>query len=399
MPCQPVETGPPTGPEIAEIIRQFAHLLPALTPDQARVLRDLANCRTAALGGHLQECDRCGHLEPFLNSCLNRHCPKCQSLNQARWLEARQADLLPVEYFHLVFTVSDVLQPLFIANQKACYNLLFRAVSETLKEVALNPKHLGAQVGLLAVLHTWTQTLLYHPHVHCIVPGGGLTPDGEEWRSCKQGFFLPVKVLSKVFKGKLLSKLEKAVQTGELRLPQGNPLALLKQAARKKWNVYSKAPFGGPDQVLRYLGRYTHRIAISNHRLVAIDERQVSFEWKDRADGGKKKTMTLDGDDFLRRFLLHVLPAGFMRIRYYGFLANAVRENSIALCRKLLGDQPTYEKPNPDACPAETSQELMQRLTGSDPSRCPACKLGRLIPTLEIPACEPWSIPSKAASP
>lgn len=383
--------------EIADVFRQFEAELPPLPPHPARVVSDIMRCRTAALGGHLQECDHCGHLESFFNSCRNRHCPKCQSLNQARWLEARQADLLPVEYFHVVFTISHELQRLFLANQAVCYNLLFTAVAETLKEVALNPKHLGAKIGLTAVLHTWTQTLLYHPHVHCIVPGGGLNADGTQWLPCKSGYFLPVRVLSEVFRGKLLSKLEKAVKKGTVRLADRDPSAMLRKAARKKWVVYSKAPFGGPDHVLRYLGRYTHRIAISSNRLVDMDDQQVTFRWKDRANENAQRTLTLDGAEFLQRFLLHVVPHGFMKIRSYGFLANAVRKDSIAICRQLLGEKGMDDQS--DDLP-ETWQQLTERLTGKDPTRCPVCKVGRLVHKIDFLEGEsPWSLPGRATSP
>ncbi len=395
------------GLEIADVFRQFRAELPPLPPHLERTVSDIIKCRTVALGGHLQECDECGHLEPFLNSCMNRHCPKCQSLKQARWLEAREADLLPVEYFHVVFTIPHELHPLFRTNQAACYRLLFAAVAETLKEVALNPKNLGAKIGLIAVLHTWTQTLLYHPHLHCIVPGGGLNADGTEWLPCRSGYLLPVRVLSEVFRAKLLSKLEKAVKKGKVRLAE-DASTMLKKAARKRWNVYSKPPFGGPAHVLKYLGRYTHRIAISSSRLVAMDDQQVTFRYKDRANQNVGKTLTLDGAEFLRRFLLHVVPKGFMRIRYYGFLANCVREASIALCRKLLGVKDLDDSTGQTDEPAETWAQLTERLTGEDPTLCPVCKVGHLVRTLtfepgespwSLPSSTPWSLPGRATSP
>ena len=262
--CQAVAPHQPAGQrlELADILERFSDELPALSADQSKVVQDILNCRTPVLGGHVQQCDHCGHRTTLYNSCLNRHCPKCQSLSQARWLEARQKDLLPVEYFHVVFTIPSVLHVLFRAYPKRCFNLLFSAVSETLQEISQNPKCLGAQIGFIAVLHTWTQRLLYHPHVQCIVPGGGLSPDGTEWIPCKPGYFLPVSILSVVFRGKLLSKLEKEIKKGKIRLADKDPLVLLRRAAMPSWNVYSKAPFAGAKQVLRYLGGYTHRISL-----------------------------------------------------------------------------------------------------------------------------------------
>jgi predicted Zn-ribbon and HTH transcriptional regulator len=399
--CQAAAPNGPAArqPELADVFLQFRDELPALSFEQSKAVWDITSCRTEALGGHAHQCDHCGHQENLYNSCLNRHCPKCQSLNQARWLEARQADLLPVEYFHVVFTIPSELHLLFRANPKVCYGLLFSAVSETLREVALNPKHLGARIGFTAVLHTWTQTLLFHPHVHCIVPGGGLNSEGTQWKSCKSGFLLPVLVLSKVFRGKLLSKIEKALVKGTVKLSDCDPAALLQQAARKSWVVYSKEPIAGPEQVLRYLGRYTHKIAISNSRLVSINDRQITFRWRDRSDNNTPKLMTLDALEFMRRFLLHVLPKGFMRIRHYGFLANAVRKKSIAQCRKLLIVQEVNSDHEEKETDPETWQHLLERLTGIDVTRCPACKSGHLVRRGTIPAAPvKWSFPGRAAS-
>lgn len=382
--------------EMADILERFAGELPVLSVDESKVVQDILDCRTPVLGGHEHQCDHCGHHANLYNSCLNRHCPKCQSLGQARWLEARQKDLLPVEYFHVVFTIPNVLHVLFRANPKRCFNLLFAAVSETLQQVALKPENLGAQIGFTAVLHTWTQTLLYHPHVHCIVPGGGLSPDGSQWISCKPGFFIHVSILSSVFRGKLLSKLEKAIGKGELQSTNKDPLDILQEAALPSWVVYSKAPFAGPKQVLRYLGRYTHRIAISNHRLVSMQGRQVTFRYKDRADDNKEKLMTLDAVDFIYRFLLHVMSKGFMRIRHFGFLANAVRKKSLARCRQYLCVED-------DGCAAkkddETWQQLFERLTGIDVTLCPVCKTGHLIQKEPIPKIQSrWSHGGRAVS-
>jgi len=382
--------------ELADIFRQFGDELPALTSEQQKAVRDITSCRTAVLGGHVHQCDHCGHRQEVYHSCRNRHCPKCQSLEQARWLEARQAELLPVEYFHVVFTVPDELKALFLVNRATCHKLLFAAVAETLKEVALNPDRLGARIGFIAVLHTCTQKLLFHPHVHCIVPGGGLAPDGSQWVSAKPGYLLPVPVLSLVFRGKLLDKLEKAVHQDEVRLSNKDATTLLQQAARKSWVVYSKSPFAGPEQVLRYLGRYTHRTAISNDRLVQMSGRQVTFRYKDRADDNKTKLLTLDAVEFLRRFLLHVLPSGFVSIRYYGLLAHGIKQQRIALCRQLLGA--TDEAATPDSI-AETWQELLLRLTGIDVTRCPTCNTGHMAPLYRIPATvRRWHLRGRATS-
>ena len=387
--------------ELADLVQQFAGEVPHLSAEARRALQDIARCRTAALGGHVHKCEQCDHRENSYNSCRNRHCPKCGSLAQVRWLEARQADLLPVPYFHVVFTVPDVLHPLFRANPKVSYNLLFAAVAETLKEVALNPAHLGARVGLTAVLHTWTQKLLYHPHLHCLVPGGGLCADGTRWVPCRPRFFLPVRVLSLVFRGKLLSKFERAIDRGELTVATDeDPRLSLEEAARKKWVVYSKAPFAGPEQVLRYLGRYTHRIALSNDRLLSLDGRIVRLRWRDRADGNKVKVLTLDAVALLQRFLLHLLPKGFIRIRHYGLLANAVRQKSVARCRELLAVDEDDDARGQPAVERESWQELLLRLTGVDVTRCPKCATGRLRATERIPETpDRWVVPGRAGEP
>lgn len=388
----------PANLELADLFRQFAHELPRLTYDQVRVVRDIIRCRTAVLGGHLNQCDHCGHQDISYNSCRNRHCPKCQGVQQIRWLDARLAELLPVEHFHVVFTIPDVLHVPFRANPVLCYRLLFAAVSATLQEVARNPERLGARIGFTAVLHTWTQKLHYHPHVHCIVPGGGLDADGTRWVSSRPGFLLPVRILSTVFRGKLLSKLERAWRANDLVLPDDTSPLWLEQAAAKRWVVYCKAPFAGPKQVLAYLGRYTHRIAISNRRLVALEGRQVTFRWRDRTDGNMSKLLSIDVADLLRRFLAHVMPKGFVRIRHYGLLANPVRRKCIALCRKLLGDDD--EVSAPAAVHAETSSQLIQRLTGVDVTLCPVCNTGHLVlKRLLPPGVNLWVIPGRATSP
>jgi hypothetical protein len=382
-------------PELADIFRAYSERLHGLSADQRRVVRAITSCRTAALGGHAQVCEHCGYREIFYNSCRDRHCPKCQGLDEARWVDARKAEILPVEYFHVVFTVPDELNPLFLANARAAYGLLFAAVAETLLEVAANPRNLGAKIGFVAVLHTWTQQMLYHPHIHAIVPGGGLAPDGRRFVSSKPGFFLPVRVLSRVFRGKLLSKFQKALKRGKLTGPDSHePLALLRAAARKEWVVYSKPPVAGPDQVIAYLARYTHRVAISNDRLVSISDGRVTFRWKDRAHHDRHRLMTLDAVSFLERFLLHVLPRGFVRVRHYGLLANGVRTKRLATCRDLL------RVAAPPVCPKpETWQEMLLRLTGKDVTRCPRCRIGRLARVEVIPATAVrWVIPGAGAT-
>ena len=371
-------------PELADVLRAHGPRLGGLSAHQRRVVAAITSCRTAALGGHVRECDRgCGYAQISYNSCRDRHCPKCQGLERVRWQEARAADLLPVPYFHLVFTISDFLHDVFLAYPRVAYGLVFGAVAATVREVAANPKNLGAAIGMTAVLHTWTQTLLYHPHIHCIVPGGGLDPSGSRWLPARQDFFLAVRILSTVFRAKLLGALEGAIAAGKIapRLGSGADVSrLLRQAARRQWVVYSKRPFAGPEQVLSYLGRYTHRIAIANERIVSMDGGDVTFAYKDRADGDQRKLMTLPAESFLRRFLLHVLPRGFVRIRHYGLLANSVRRQRIALSRRLLG---VHTQPAAPA-PREGWAELLLRLTGEDVTRCPQCGTGRLRTTQRI---------------
>lgn len=387
--------------ELADIFREHATRLGPLSGQQARVVRAILSCRTSALGGHVLECDRCGHQEMSYNSCRDRHCPKCQSLEAARWVEAQKADLLPVPYFHVVFTIPETLHGLFRRHARVGYDLLFKAVSETLREVALNPKHLGARIGFLAVLHTWTQKLLFHPHIHCVIPGGGLSPQKDRWISCRSNFFLPVRVLSTVFRGKLLSFLQDALATIPSGSNRSDPMEALRLAARQDWVVYSKPPFSGPQTVLEYLSRYTHRIAISNQRLLAIKGGEVTFLWRDRAEGNAKKLMTLEASEFMRRFLLHVLPKGFVRLRHYGFLANAVRSNLVERCRKLLQAE-GQEVPPPGAEKKhERWQDLVSRLTGVDPERCPLCKVGRIEVVAELlrSPLSPWRLAGRGSSP
>jgi hypothetical protein len=293
-----------------------------------------------------------------------------------RWLERQQQSLLPIEYHHVVFTIPDGLHPLLRGNPRVGYALLFRAVAETLHDVALRPKNLGARIGFTAILHTWTQVLLFHPHLHCIVTGGGLSSQGDRWIETKPGFLFPVRILSRVFRGKFLQKLEQALDQGTLRSNPSEGHALLRRAARKNWVVYSKPPFAGPKQVLRYLARYTHRIAISNDRLESIEHGKVTFRWRDRAHGNQTKRMTLESGEFLRRFLLHLLPPGFVRIRHYGLLANASCKKSISICRQLLPGESASS--SPPGTTQETWQELLLRVTGVDATLCPQCHNGHL---------------------
>jgi hypothetical protein len=362
-----------------------------LSRHQRKALRDLRDCRTAALGGHLQECDQCGHRVILYNSCRNRHCPKCQATARARWLAQRQTELLPVPYFHVVFTLPQQIGLLALQNPKPIYNILFRAASQTLLETAADPRLLGASIGFLAVLHTWGQNLHLHPHLHCVVPGGGLSPDGSRWIGCrKSSFFLPVRVLSRRFRAKFLRQLSQAFRKGKLQFsgdlgPLAEPAVfqtLCEKAAGIEWVVHVKPPFGGPQRVLKYLARYTHRVAISNHRLRSLEHGRVSFDWKDYADRSRTKTMTLDAVEFIRRFLLHVLPSGMVRIRQFGFLANRVRQPKLERCRALLAAQLPPASVGPDSCAHPTL---------TDPRACPVCMRGTLI-VIELLGAQPVAI-------
>jgi len=343
--------------EVADIFRTFG---PAWREQQAghlslgqlKVMSAIEQCRTAALGGHALRCDACEHQEISYNSCRNRHCPKCQAKAAQRWLEARQADLLPVEYYHVVFTLPASISAIAYANKTTIYRLLFEVAAQTLMTIAADPKHLGAQIGTTLVLHTWGSALTHHPHVHGIVPGGGMSPDGERWVACRRGFFLPVRVLSRLFRRRFIEELEKLHRSGQLQF-FGDDASLIEESVFAhwlaplrscEWVVYAKRPFAGPQPVLAYLSRYTHRVAISNRRLLSMDDHGVTFRWKDyRAKGRTRhKTMTLAADEFMRRFLLHVLPGGFHRIRHYGLLSNPERRRQLVRVRTLL-DVPTPE--------------------------------------------------------
>lgn len=369
--------------EVADIFRHHgpeyrqSHCLPLR---HLRVMRAVEVCRTAELGGHKDKCADCGHIEISYNSCRNRHCPKCQTLRKEKWIEDRVEDLLPIEYFHVVFTIPSELNPLAIMNQKVMYNLLFRSASETLIELANNPKHLGARIGFISILHTWGQNLMDHPHVHCVVTGGGLSETN--WVSSRKGFFIPVRVMSSLFRGKFLAFLKEAFESKSLIFPGGisqlqDPSdfeIFRRRLYHKKWIVYCKPPFAGITGVLQYLGRYTHRIAISNNRILSFNDKEVSFRWRDYADGDKHKVMTLKADEFIRRFLLHVLPQRYVRIRHFGLLANRSRKNNIALCRQHLNVNITFKEKK-----EETWQEHLLRLCGLDVTSCPVCKKGRMF--------------------
>jgi hypothetical protein len=360
---------PRDGPEVADILADHAYCLP-LTRHLMRVVRAIVSCRTLGLGGHLDVCTACGFTRPAYNSCRDRHCPKCQILEQERWAEAQERRLLPTHYFHVVFTVAAELRPLFRRAPEVCLALLFEAVAETLNELAAT--HLGAQIGFTAVLHTWTQRLLFHPHLHLIVPGGGLAWDGARWAQCRKNFFLPVLQLRSVFKAKLLAKLKHAINDGRIPGDVSAALALVARAGHKTWVVEVKPPLAGPTHVVRYLSRYAHRIAIANSRIVSYDGRTVVFRYKDRKDGATK-TDTVSGEEFCRRFLRHVLPNRFVRIRHYGLLA-ARNVKKLARCREILGARPV-EKKNV----GESWDQAVTRIFGKDPLLCPACGKARMV--------------------
>lgn len=374
------------GLEVADIFTIYKNRLNGLSKGQWKVVQDIINCRTATLGGHVLECNKCGHLEQSYNSCRNRHCPKCQTIAKLKWLTNRRSELLPVNYFHLVFTLPSQLNMLILQNKEVLYNLLFKAVSKTLKEVALNPKNLGAQVGFFMILHTWGQNLMDHPHLHVVIPAGGLSIDGKSWVDSKKSYFLPVQVLSSVFRGKYMSLLKKAFKNNKLEF-YGEMVKLKDKANFKKlvntcydhnWVVYAKRPFGGPKQVLEYLGRYTHRIAISNHRLIKVKDDQVYFRYRDYKDDNNNKVMKLAVEEFMRRFLLHVLPKGFMKIRYYGIFGNKNKKENLELCRELLKSKQA-EIHDVLFIEDESTKDLILRVMGIDIELCPLCKKGTMI--------------------
>jgi hypothetical protein len=370
--------------ELADIFREHGaayrqtHPLP---PYLLRVMRAIEICRTAALGGHIEECDTCQQKRHSYNSCRNRHCPKCGSLSRARWLHQRQGELLPVPYFHVVFTLPESIAAIALQNKKTIYDLLFRISMETLLTIARDPKHLGAEIGFFGVLHTWGQNLLHHPHVHYVIPGGGISPDHDGWVSCRPGFFLPVPVLSALFRRLFLDALLKLFRQGKLQFfgslefltEAGAFLRYLKPLYDIDWVVYAKPPFGGPRQVLEYLGRYTHRVAISNQRLVSLENGAVTFRWKDYRHEQRQRTMTVSAEEFIRRFLMHALPNRFQRIRFGGFLANCHRRGKLALIRRFLHQPVTELLPLPKDC-----ADLLAFLTDRPKDQCPFCLVGRM---------------------
>jgi hypothetical protein len=381
----------PPALEVAEIFRRHGEAYRQARAEhlgriERRVMGAIEACRTATLGGHAERCADCGLIRIAYNSCRNRHCPKCQGLARAEWLAARQTELLPVPYFHVVFTVPAPAAEIAFQNKATVYALLFRVAAETLCTIAADPRHLGAEIGVVAVLHTWGQNLHHHPHVHCVVPGGGLSPDGTRWIACRPGFFLPVRVLSRLYRRLFLEGLQRMFEAGKLRFFGAlagltSPTVFAQQVAalrRIDWVVYAKRPFGGPEQVLTYLGQYTHRIAISNSRLVKLEDGQVSFRWRDYRHHDKVKMMTLAADEFMRRFLLHSLPDGFHRIRHYGFLANGHRAAKLALCRQLLAAPP------PAPLPPTDYREHYRQLTGLSLETCPCCG-GTMVPLGPLP--------------
>jgi hypothetical protein len=375
--------------EIADIVRVHGENFRRkhrLARSQLRALRAIETCRTAALGGHLERCDRCGATRAVYHSCRNRHCPKCQTLTKERWIEARKADLLPVPYFHVVFTLPHELNRLAQHQPRVIYSLLFQAATQTLKTFARDPKHLGGDLGITAILHTWGQNLSQHIHLHCLVTGGALAHDGSRWISSHKRFLFPVRALSKVFQGKYLDGLQRAFDEDRLSTDL-DPIDLVRALRSCSWVVYAKPPFAGPEQVLAYLGRYTHRIAISNDRILDFRNGIVHFRWRDYAHGNQTKPMALSAEEFLRRYLLHVLPRGFVRIRHFGLLANRTRQQKLERCRAVL------DAPDPPAdVPQETPQAMVLRLTGVDLTQCPACHEGTmqtvasLLPTSSPPA-------------
>jgi len=364
-------------PELADVFRQYGESYQRthrVLASQQKVMRAVSVCRTQELGGHLDRCDACGFERPAYNSCRNRHCPKCQSLAKAKWLEKQTSELLPVGYFHLVFTLPHELNPLILAHKKILLALLFKAVSETLLE--FGQTRLKGTLGIIAVLHTWDQTLKDHFHLHCLVPAGALSFDRSRWNAARKNFLFPVTALSRVFRGKFLALLQQACDKG--KIPPAN--IEIKASRQKSWVVYAKKPFGSPQTVLDYLGRYTHRVALSNNRILQVENGEVTLSYRDRKDGDRKKTITLEAHEFIRRFLLHVLPDGFMRIRHFGFLANRSKKQTLAQCRKLLDLDPALPQ-RPD----QSAKDLLLKITGVDLSRCPCCHEGTMIVVGDLP--------------
>ena len=382
--------------ELADIFQRYGeayrrtHAMPL---EQLKPMRAIETCRTAALGGHVESCGHCEHQRIAYNSCRNRHCPKCQTLAKEEWLARRKAELLPIPYYHVVFTLPPGIAELALQNKKAIYNILFAASAETLLTIAADPKHLGAKIGFFSILHTWGQNLLHHPHVHCVVTGGGIGggigPEGQIWIRCRDNFFLSVRVLSRLFRRLFLAALAKAELTFHGQLIHLNEAAAFEKhiagARKQDWVVYAKAPFGGPEQVIDYLGRYTHKVAISNHRLLSGEDGQISFSYKDysSADPQRERVMTLSADEFIRRFLLHAVPAGYQRIRHYGLYANRNRESNLELSRKLLDVTCLDLLPS-----AAQTREVLKEIVEAA-ATCPRCKVGKMLRVMKLP-CIPW---------
>ena len=360
-----------------------------VTSAQRHMLETLAACRTAELGGHVYQCDHCGGRRIAYNSCRNRHCSSCLNHKSRQWLQERAKELLPVPYFHVVFTLPKQISPLALGNKKAIYGLLFKAASQALQTLAADPKHLGGRIGFLAVLHTWDQKLQHHPHVHCVVPGGAISEDQQRWVRARNGFFLPVRALSRIYRGAFIAGLKKLREADQLRLPaeledDQDFDEFLNEAVRQEWVVYAKAPFGSPEQVLKYLARYTHRVAITNARLLEVDSGQVRFRYRNRSEGNRHSEMKLSGVEFLRRLSLHVLPKGFTRIRHFGFLANRDRTANLALCRRLL-DAPEVALEATDSPTA--ADEVHPEAEEGAQARCPFCEVGQLVLVETLAPC------------
>lgn len=378
LPASPRLAAGEARPELADVFRRYGESYQRthrLLACEQKVVRAVSACRTQELGGHLDRCESCGFERPAYNSCRNRHCPKCQAWAKARWLEKQTSELLPVGYFHLVFTLPHELNGLILTHQKMVLALLFKAVSKTLLE--FGQTRLKGTLGIIAVLHTWDQTLKDHFHLHCLVPAGALSFDHSHWIAARKNFLFPVKALSRVFRAKFLALLQQSCDKG--KIPAANNA--IKASRQKSWVVYAKKPFGSPQTVLDYLGRYTHRVALSNDRILQVQDGEVTLSYRDRKDSDRKKTMTLEAQEFIRRFLLHVLPEGFMRIRHFGFLANRAKKQSLAQCRKLLDLQP----PLPP-CSNLSAKDLLLKLTRVDLSRCPSCLEGMMIAVGDLPS-------------
>jgi hypothetical protein len=378
LPASPRLAAGEARPELADVFRRYGQSYQRthrLLACEQRVMRAVSVCRTQELGGHLDRCDACGFERPAYNSCRNRHCPKCQSLAKAQWLEKQTSELLPVGYFHLVFTLPHELNRLILGNKKILLGLLFKAVSETLLE--FGQSRFGGTVGIIAVLHTWDQKLQDHFRLHCLVPSGALSFDRSRWTAARKNFLFPVKALSLVFRGKFLDLLQRACEKG--KIPAANNE--IKASRQKSWVVYAKKPFGSPQTVLDYLGRYTHRVALSNDRILQVENGEVTLSYRDRKDGDRKKTMALAAQEFIRRFLLHVLPDGFMRIRHFGFLANRSKKQALAQCRNLLKFDPALPQRSD-----QSAKDLLRKLTGVDLSRCPCCHQGTMLTIADLPA-------------